>query len=36
MLQGLTAPVHRGAMKYYREAGLDELINKKLILEQEL
>ena len=36
MLQGLTAPVHRGAMKYYREAGLDRFVNEKLILEQEL
>lgn len=36
MLQGLTAPVHRGALKYYREAGLADLINKNLILEQEL
>jgi TRAP transporter TAXI family solute receptor len=36
MLQGLTAPVHPGAMKYYREAGLDRFINEKLILDQEL
>ena len=36
MLQGLTAPVHPGAVKYYREAGLDQLINEKLILDQEL
>ncbi len=26
MLQGLTAPVHRGALKYYQEAGLHGLI----------
>jgi len=36
MLQGLTAPVHHGAMKYYREAGLDGFINEKLIPEQDL
>ncbi|UCG29225.1 MAG: TAXI family TRAP transporter solute-binding subunit [candidate division WOR-3 bacterium] len=36
MLQGLTAPIHHGALKYYREAGLAELINNNLILEQEL
>ncbi|UCF70721.1 MAG: TAXI family TRAP transporter solute-binding subunit [candidate division WOR-3 bacterium] len=33
MLQGLTAPVHRGALKYYREAGLVAFINEGLILE---
>ncbi len=36
MLQGLTAPVHHGAMKYFREVGLDQFINNKLIPDQEL
>lgn len=30
MLQGLTAPVHPGAMKYYKEAGLDKYISSSL------
>lgn len=33
MLKGLSAPVHRGALKYYRETGLDKHINPKLIIE---
>jgi len=33
MLQGLTAPVHRGAMKYYKEVGLDKHIDAKLIVD---
>jgi TRAP transporter TAXI family solute receptor len=33
MLQGLSAPIHPGALKYYREASLDKHINPKLILE---
>lgn len=33
MLKGLSAPVHRGALKYYRETGLDKHINPKLISE---
>ncbi|MBL7154775.1 MAG: TAXI family TRAP transporter solute-binding subunit [Phycisphaerae bacterium] len=33
MLKGLSAPVHKGAMKYYIEAGLDTYINPKLIIE---
>jgi len=33
MLRGLTAPVHRGALRYYREAGFDKHINKKLIVD---
>lgn len=33
MIKGLTAPVHRGALRYYRETGLDKYIDKKLILE---
>ena len=33
MLHGLTAPVHRGALKYYREVGLDEHIKHELIVD---
>jgi TRAP transporter TAXI family solute receptor len=33
MLQGLTAPVHRGAMKYYSEVGLDEYIDTALVVD---
>jgi TRAP transporter TAXI family solute receptor len=31
MLQGLSAPVHKGALRYYREAGLIKFIDPKLI-----
>ncbi|KAA0258601.1 TAXI family TRAP transporter solute-binding subunit [Deferribacter autotrophicus] len=31
MLQGLTAPIHKGALKYYKEAGLIKYIRKDLI-----
>jgi TRAP transporter TAXI family solute receptor len=31
MLQGLTAPIHRGALKYYKEAGLLKYIKPELI-----
>ncbi len=31
MLEGLTAPIHRGALKYYRESGLIKYIPKSLI-----
>lgn len=31
MLTGLTAPIHPGALKYYRESGLIKYINKSLI-----
>jgi hypothetical protein len=31
MLQGLSAPIHPGALKYYKEAGLDKYINPELI-----
>ena len=31
MLQGLSAPVHKGALRYYREAGLLRHIDPKLI-----
>lgn len=33
MLQGLSAPIHAGALKYYREAGLDKFISPELIVE---
>jgi TRAP transporter TAXI family solute receptor len=33
MLTGLSAPIHPGALRYYREAGLDEQIDSALILE---
>ncbi len=31
LLQGLSAPIHPGALKYYKEAGLDKFIDKSLI-----
>ena len=31
MLQGLSAPIHKGALKYYKEAGLVKYINPDLI-----
>jgi TRAP transporter TAXI family solute receptor len=31
MLKGLSAPIHRGALRYYREAGIDRHIDPKLI-----
>ncbi len=31
MLQGLSAPIHKGALKYYREAGLVKFIDPELI-----
>ncbi|SDP51349.1 TAXI family TRAP transporter solute-binding subunit [Desulforhopalus singaporensis] len=31
MLQGLSAPIHKGALKYYKEAGLLELIPPALL-----
>jgi TRAP transporter TAXI family solute receptor len=33
MLEGLTAPVHRGALRYYRETGLDKRIDPSLIVD---
>ena len=33
MLKGLTAPIHKGALKYYKEAGLDKYIDSKLIID---
>lgn len=35
MLQGLSAPVHRGALKYYRETGLIRYIDPKLVQQTE-
>jgi TRAP transporter TAXI family solute receptor len=32
LLQGLSAPVHPGALKYYKEAGLDKLLDKSLMM----
>lgn len=34
MLEGLSAPIHSGALRYYRETGLIEAIDKRLILEE--
>lgn len=31
MLEGMSAPIHRGALKYYKESGLIKYIPKKLI-----
>ena len=33
MLKGLSAPIHKGALKYYKEAGLTKYINPALIQE---
>jgi TRAP transporter TAXI family solute receptor len=33
MLEGLSAPLHPGALKYYREAGLDKHLARTLIVE---
>jgi len=33
MLSGLSAPIHKGALKYYKEAGLDKHIDSKLIID---
>ncbi len=33
MLKGLTAPIHKGALRYYREADLDKHIDSKLIID---
>jgi len=33
MLRGLSAPIHKGALKYYKEVGLDSLIDPKLIID---
>jgi hypothetical protein len=33
MLKGLSTPLHKGAIKYYKEVGLDKHIDPKLIVE---
>lgn len=33
MLEGLCAPIHKGAMKYYKQVGLDKHIEPKLIID---
>jgi TRAP transporter TAXI family solute receptor len=33
MLKGLSSPIHKGALKYYRQAGLDKYIDPKLIID---
>ncbi len=33
MLKGLSAPIHKGALKYYKQAGLDKYIDPKLIID---
>jgi TRAP transporter TAXI family solute receptor len=33
MLDGLSAPVHKGALRYYRESGLDKYLDPELIVE---
>ena len=34
MLQGLSAPIHRGALRYYREAELIKWIDERLVLDE--
>jgi len=33
MLRGLSAPIHKGALRYYKQAGLDKYIDPKLIID---
>ena len=33
MLKGLSAPIHKGALRYYKEAGLDKYIDPKLAID---
>jgi TRAP transporter TAXI family solute receptor len=33
MLKGLSAPIHRGALRYYKETGLDKYIDPKLAVD---
>jgi len=33
MLKGLSSPIHKGALRYYRQAGLDKYIDPKLIVD---
>jgi TRAP-type uncharacterized transport system substrate-binding protein len=35
MLQGLSAPLHPGAIRYYREAGLLDGVDTRLIIEDD-
>jgi TRAP transporter TAXI family solute receptor len=35
MLSGLSAKIHRGALKYYRECGLYQFIEKKLLSDEK-
>ncbi len=34
MLEGLSAPLHAGALRYYREAGLDQYLAPELLTDQ--
>jgi TRAP transporter TAXI family solute receptor len=34
MLKGLTAPIHPGALRYYRESGLIEHVDPRLIIDE--
>jgi TRAP transporter TAXI family solute receptor len=34
MLRGLSAPIHRGALRYYREVGLDQHIDPTLMTDE--
>ena len=33
MLEGLSAPIHKVALRYYKEAGLDKYIDSKLAID---
>jgi TRAP-type uncharacterized transport system substrate-binding protein len=33
MLNGLSAPIHKGALRYYKEAGLYKYIPAKLVAD---
>ena len=35
MLQGLTAPLHEGALRYYRESGFIDWVDPRLIVQNE-
>jgi TRAP transporter TAXI family solute receptor len=34
MLKGLSAPIHPGALRYYRESGLIEYVDPELVIDQ--
>jgi hypothetical protein len=34
MLEGLSAPIHPGALRYYRETGLIEHVDPELVIDQ--